>query len=582
MKIKKLLSIMMTMNNDHLDSMTHEEATQYFMESVNYRYKKLTEFEAKLKEKGLGPLVPVDTSDSDTKESIRCEVSVIVTDQQEKPLCARVKAYPILEGEDPENFNVVNGRIDMILRNTDEEGKLTLELPTYECVGYNEGSLRIAKIKGWSIMVSKGSEYEPVEKIYIMNDEEIEIPALHFRLNNMIDLRALGWVAGDLHHHSVYSSPLYGGTDDVIESAKEVRDSMVSSGLSFGALSDHHNILNHEDWSRTRSEEFLPIISKEISTSNGHVMAMNVKDDVIYEIPKDEDRQFDVLLSEFLRITKEIKDKGGLAQINHPRDMNPAISLSSQMTKYTGLFDTMEIWNGSIPFMPGTTNDQAFQLWLACLKEDRFIPATSGSDTHNTRADDYHELYNDLAWLAYHIEREEERGIDPELKEFLHQFKQTAEIFEKWAEENLGSGGVRTYIQCNDTSKLTVEEVLTSLKSGRSFLTNGPILLPTILGKTVGDQVVLEEQEKISVHIQMYCHRPLEELRIYTKNGMIKKIGLQETLHKIKGHYEGDLEFVIETELLQDNDGIILRAFSDYTNQAITNPIFYSANRRSF
>jgi hypothetical protein len=303
-------------------------------------------------------------------------------------------------------------------------------------------------------------------------------------------------------------------------------------------------------------------------------MAMNVTDDVIYQIPKDEDRKFDVLLSEFLRITKEIKDKRGLAQINHPRDMNPAISLSSQMTKCIRLFDTMEIWNGSIPFMPGTTNDQAFQLWLECFRKDRFIPATSGSDTHNTKANDYHELYNELSWLAYHIERENENLIDPELKEFLYQFKQTSEIFEKWAEENLGSGGVRTFVHCSDTSNLSVEEVLNSLKMGKSFLTNGPILLPMILEKTIGDNVVIEGQDEISVHIQMYSHRPLEELRIYGKNGMIKNIGLQKNILKIKGHYEWNFELDLEMKLLQKNDGIVLRAFSDYTNQVITNPIF--------
>ncbi len=574
MKIKKLLSIMMTMNNDKLDSMTHEEATRYFMEFVNARYKKLMDYEAKLKERGIDLEERKRALEHGSLLSEMQKVSVIVTDEEGIPLCARVKVYPILEGENPQNFNRVNGRIDRILRNTDEKGQLTMEVPTHECIGYSRGKLQIAKIIAWVIEVSKGSEYEPIESLCSLSDEEKGLPVHRFRLKKILNLRALGWVAGDIHHHSVYSSPLYGGTDDVIESAKEVRDSMVSSGLSFGALSDHHNILNHEDWSRTETEEFLPIVSKEISTSNGHVMAMNVSDDVIYQIPKDEDRQFDVLLSEFIRITEEIKDKGGLAQINHPRDMNPSISLSSQMTEYTELFDTMEIWNGSIPFMPGTTNDQAFQLWLNCFRNDEFIPATSGSDTHNTRADDYHELYNELSWLAYHMERDEENLKDPELKEFLYQFKETAEIFEKWAEENLGSGGVRTFVHCTDPSNLKVEEILNSLKMGKSFLTNGPILLPTLLGKTIGDHVVIEDDNELSVHIQLYSHQPLEELRIYGKNGRIKTIGLQKALRAIKGHYEWEFDFSIDRTLLQKNDGIVLRALSDYTNQVITNPIF--------
>ena len=60
---------------------------------------------------------------------------------------------------------------------------------------------------------------------------------------------------------------------------------MRAMGLSYGALSDHHNTLNHDIWRAQEKEDFLPIVSKEISTTNGHVMALGVEKDVIYHAP---------------------------------------------------------------------------------------------------------------------------------------------------------------------------------------------------------------------------------------------------------------------------------------------------------
>ena len=83
---------------------------------------------------------------------------------------------------------------------------------------------------------------------------------------------------------------------------------MKSLGMQFGALSDHHNVLNHEEWQR-QNNNFTPIISKEISTSNGHVLQLGVDDDVIYEIPKGKERTTEKLRNEFIRICSEIRKK---------------------------------------------------------------------------------------------------------------------------------------------------------------------------------------------------------------------------------------------------------------------------------
>lgn len=180
-----------------------------------------------------------------------------------------------------------------IKRVTDERGEILIRVP----------------IGMWQMEISRGLAVESAYEEILINPGEIIYREVN--LHQFVDLKEMGWYNGDLHHHSVYSSPVFGGTDDVVDTPAQVRLSMQAAGCDFGALSDHHNILNHEEWRLEEKEDFVPIISKEISTSNGHVMAMGAKEDVIYNIPYGNNRTDEVLRSEFLKVTNEIKESGG-------------------------------------------------------------------------------------------------------------------------------------------------------------------------------------------------------------------------------------------------------------------------------
>lgn len=577
----------MTINNDSLSKMNHENATRKFMDSVNILFQQVNELYQELELEGLvykqqKPLLPRET----------CPIQLKVLSPDGNGTSAQVKFYPMIETIAKEAFSKANHRIDTILKYADNQGNLFLELPKYTYEGFEKGQINICPVRGYYLEVSKGSEYEIISDVISISDfvstsdvvstEDEEKMQLQYTLNSIINLKQAGWFAGDLHHHSIYSSPVFGGTDDVSESAQEVMVAMTAMGLSFGALSDHHNILNHQDWKNTQTSYFLPIVSKEISTSNGHVMSLNVPRDVIYDIPKPEQRTKEFLLGEYFRITKQIKEQGGLAQINHPRDMNPAISLSSELTAYIEIFDTMEIWNGSIPMLLGTTNDQAFNLWLDLLKDDRFIPATTGSDTHNTRANDYHEMLDELMWLVYHLKNwVNQKGAESvgnqwnELlkaaAEFIQLFEVSVDTLEKWAKENLGTGGVRTYVHSPDSAVLEAGMVLEGLRKGRSFLTNGPILIATLMGHRMGEIVQLKgEEEKITLTCQVISNRKLEQLQIINKNGIL----ITQELQSLKPNIESSFEIEIKVKELNNQDFVICRASSDHTNQVITNPIF--------
>lgn len=479
-----------------------------------------------------------------------------VSDDQGKGILAQIKFFPLINGEDGDNYNRVNGKINMIRKITDETGKLHTNLPVGE----------------YYVEISKGSEYEINETKLTIKENQTSV--LSETLIPIINLKEMGWYSGDLHHHSIYSSPVFGGTDPVVESPREVSKSMMAMGASFGALSDHHNTLNHGDWKKLESEDFTPILSKEISTSNGHVMSLGVDEDIIYNIPRGGDRTDDYLRQEFIRITDRIKELGGLPQINHPKDHSKSISWNPEFNDLLPIFQTMEIWNGSHPMMEGSTNYKAFSLWRDLLERGQFIPATTGSDTHNILANDYHVLFDKLTWLAKLIKDQKIEipdELNKEISFFMNINEELMPILEKWAESNLSSAGVRTFVHVD--GKVTQEKILEGLKNGHSFLTNGPILLAEINNKKLGERVT-GDLDMVDIELKIVANRPLKTLCIYTSGNQKKSISL-ETVNMINGKY--DYSRTLLSVPVKDIKWIFFQVEDDCTNMAITNPIFFDS-----
>lgn len=471
---------------------------------------------------------------------------------------AQVKFFKLLENEEADTFNRVNGKITMIREMTGYDGCLSRKIP----------------VGRYIIEISKGSEIEIITDDIEMYEGKVS--KKEYDLNRFINLEEEGWIAGELHHHSIYSSPVFGGDDDVVETPEQIACSMLAMGLGFGALSDHHNILNHRAWKANKRDDFVPIISKEISTSNGHVMAMGVAEDVIYAIPDDLNRTDVYLRNEFVRITDEIKENGGLAQINHPRDLQKSLSWNPDFNDMLDIFETMEIWNGSNPMMSGSTNDAARKLWMDCMKKGIFIPATTGSDTHNICANDYHVFFDRLMDIKDAInanEREITEIFPLETQVMKEIFIEILPVLEKWAETCLTSGCVRTYVNFDSTLPKEVTHtpvnIMNILRRGNSFLTNGPILLSKVNGKIPGERVkVLSGKEILDIELKIVSNRILKSLIICTENGARRKVELKS--NKNNGFFDYSMSF---SEPVQNDNYMYFMVQDDCTNMAITNPV---------
>ncbi len=508
-----------------------------------------------------------ETRKGTDQNNIGFKCNFYVYNESMEPLVADIRVHSCNEASVLDN--PINQHDMKVLRN---------QLYFHRRVSNEKGMASLYLPKGkYEIFISKGSEYELKYIKLDVIDSEVD---LNIILRQFIDLKSLGYYAGDLHHHSVYSSPLYGGTDFVVDQVSEVKQSMLAAGLSFGALSDHHNILNHNEWVSTEEADFVPIISKEISTSNGHVLALGVKKDIIYNIPSRKDRSDEYLRAEFIRITDRIKELKGLAQLNHPRDAQAAISFNPNYTDIIDIFDTIEVWNGAYPLELFTPNHKAFILWLSLLDEGRFIPATTGSDTHDingnfilSKIDEIIDYMSNILKIYDNFSEEEKKLAD----EFLHMVMAALPTYKKSNLYASSSGGVRTYIHSNKKN-LTADLILKELRSGHSFLTNGPILIPSINGKGIGETVTIAySTSNIDIDITILSNRKLKTLHFWKSSTDCEKITLADVEKNELGYYDYSGSYSTN---IKDNAYIVFMVKEDCSCLAVTNPIFIKVEHR--
>ncbi|MDR2656710.1 MAG: CehA/McbA family metallohydrolase [Oscillospiraceae bacterium] len=484
-------------------------------------------------------------------ETRQTGVLVVRAGTDGKPGPAQVRAYPAFERSCGGYTPARDGRIEFWRAQTDENGGAELRLPAGQPL---------------LIEVTRGYHVSTAARVVELQRDAPTV--LHANLTTLVNLRARGILCGDMHHHSIYSSPAYGGTDHVVDTAADVYGSMRAAGLDFGALSDHHNTLNHEVWQSFANDEFTPIISKEISTSNGHVNQHGVPEDVIYRIPNAGERTDAYLLAEHKFVAGRIRDLGGFPVINHPRVWQEAIRFPEQFTDSLPFFEGMEVWNGATPYLPGFPNDLAFQLWRDRLDHGVYLPAVCGSDTHDIHAGGYRTICGALRSIR-------DRGGDvygemPEVArrgyDWIANAREAAlTLYETWAEQSLGTGCARNMVS---TAATDAAGILDAMRHGRNTLTNGPLMFVRVNGAEPGETA--SPAGSHAVRIELYAKKPLHTLKLLGR-GAEMDIPL-----KTRGMGKGVMDYSVSLDDadLGDTDYIVAIADGGVTNMAIANPVF--------
>jgi len=157
----------------------------------------------------------------------------------------------------------------------------------------------------------------------------------------------------DLHIHSMYS-------EDAKGSPKELIKIIHKKGLHGMALTDHNTIEGSRKAQKLATKDFIIIPGIEISTKDGHLLALNVTECIPRGLPVEE--TIDLII-----------DKGGTPIVPHVYRNMSGIKLP-QLKNISSKLKAIEVFNGcSMP----TTN-----LRMAQTAAALHLGGTGGSDSH--------------------------------------------------------------------------------------------------------------------------------------------------------------------------------------------------------
>jgi hypothetical protein len=178
--------------------------------------------------------------------------------------------------------------------------------------------------------------------------------------------RGRTWYRGDGHLHTVYS--------DGRRLPAEVAAGARAAGLDFMVSTDHNTSSSHAIWGEYAGPDLLIITGEEITTRNGHWLALGV--------PAGEwiDWRYRSRDDAFSRFARQVHRSGGLVVPAHP--YCPYVACQWKFGYDDA--DAVEVWNG-----PWTYDDEsAVDTWDARLGEAvrtgrRWLPAMGNSDAHS-------------------------------------------------------------------------------------------------------------------------------------------------------------------------------------------------------
>ncbi len=165
----------------------------------------------------------------------------------------------------------------------------------------------------------------------------------------------------DFHSHSVYSKHTIWG-NEAFGRPDQMIDMAISKGLNGLAITDHNSVRGSLEGLRhaKKIKNFLLIPGTEVSSREGHIVALGVKEDISRKltVPETIDR---------------VHDLGGLAIAAHPYAGWPrTASLGDAIRKYK--FDAIEVLNGGTRV---NANRKAYR-----VAKEMGVPMTAGSDSH--------------------------------------------------------------------------------------------------------------------------------------------------------------------------------------------------------
>jgi TolB protein len=107
---------------------------------------------------------------------------------------------------------------------------------------------------------------------------------------------------------------------------------------------------------------------------------------------------------------------------------------------------------------------------------------------------------------------------------------------------------------------LKIEPWLASIKAGRTFATNGPLLRFSLAGQAIGGEVRLEKKQEVRFSAELFSMVPVDHLQIVCNGKVAREVAIDS--NRSAAHVDGSIP-------LDASGWCILRAFSDQAEYPI-------------
>lgn len=177
--------------------------------------------------------------------------------------------------------------------------------------------------------------------------------------------RGRAWYRGDSHLHTIHS--------DGKRTPEEVAVAARAAGLDFITTTEHNTSSGHAAWEGLWGDDLLVLAGEEITTRNGHVLALGVDPGTFV------DWRYRARDNAFGRFARTIRQADGLVVPAHPH----ATCIGCNWKFGFNEADAVEVWNG-----PFTSDDEVtIAEWDNALVSSvrggkPWLPAMGNSDAH--------------------------------------------------------------------------------------------------------------------------------------------------------------------------------------------------------
>jgi len=157
----------------------------------------------------------------------------------------------------------------------------------------------------------------------------------------------------DMHIHSQYS-------EDGLGSPKEIIKVLQKKGLQGMAITDHNNVEGGLQAKKVAPKDFIIIPGAEISTNNGHIIALNIKENIKKKLSVEE-------------TVEKIIDIGGVPIVPHLYRSMSGIKVNNLKKIYQKI-PAIEVFN--------SCSDLQTNLKTMKIAKNFNLGGTGGSDSH--------------------------------------------------------------------------------------------------------------------------------------------------------------------------------------------------------